>query len=1274
MPVFNSIQSFLKPSSGLLTTSPPPRPSPPSQRPIPIEAFPRPAVIRPTSWSGSRSRTHQGPAPSMSPSLTPSVSPGEALQAKSPPASRLHYGHRSVNEFDLEWDSDNPVLSIQLHDLVTPECNAMGVNPSGGLAMIAGRQNYILVDLDQPDRVKAIHSRPIRQAIPELQFNYAVETLAAVAVEKKVEIVDWGPAGDLRCLTKFAFHAKPVTDLSWHEHNTSLLATSGADKYINIWDYRQNLDVPVCQFESMVVGATQAVWDRQDPHTLASAHYGEIRLWDLRYPQRCKKYINAHKEQILALDYSANRRGHLLSSSSDYTVKFWNVWQSCEEPREVINVPHAPVWKMRYTPFGEGVITLCTKALYNESNNLSLWSAHNLDCPVHTFYGHTDRVMEFCWRNINPSNDRNELQLVTWSKDHLLKIWPIGNYIVDKVGSPDEDNDEDETNDIVPVEPNDDRVSRESSVEVLESGVDMNSEEDPTSGSFQLQSTDPMSTSGSLETTSTCSPMKANIDFCSLIPGISENIFRVDPALSVIDNLSREGNSSSPSLRLTGNSSISSDLDQTMASLEEDDTVPELKSSSMKVNRAEFPADPFWQDYVPGSIKTVRSKSMEESVVEVVMDLASSIPAALFAKPQPNNLGEEIKSLTLSSNVNFDRLDLEGKHCVLLAKTVRHLFYLSVDFPDDYPWASPPKFRSLRNTTMPSDQVNPILSRLRRTAQHQTDRRRRCLEMCVRQFEIAIDTYIQGEKGNVGEKYVSPFNVLGGLRDANVPFPRVTGARFCGFDKLVIFTCPQDVHIQVQCQGVDKKIPRNFSTITNKESGSLFQTPSKSRKSAQSMAYERRYSKNRMSSTGSSTSEVDMPLGPTTILSNKNGGALFGAEEKDSRGDVPWTRVKIFNVRKSLPYDMDLAMSYRLMKGPGHELAGMNAGIAKNLHKGVAANAWALVHSAIKFPKLVEKRIQQNPSGRCETNRSLSFKSERPLAKFHMGRQLLEQMIDHLIQHCDIVTAASILCVLDPPHPRPHPQALIRHKGSRSECPHLDTGRDGAMEYEAFNDVDFTSNGNHNLHSHHNSHPYHTHTNPNPQPPTHVYHQYPHSHPHHQHHQRHSSDPNTREGNIAISLVDDRADQKEVDVDDEDWDQAATLIDPTHVRRNDELKKTYRTLLHSAGFYLKATEVGKFIHFCDETITCKTTMEHPCTQCGNLVLGLTCSKCKFKDRHSICAICQTFVKGLSIYCFFCGHGGHMNHVRSWFMRGSLCAAGCGCKCEFTMLAEEFVKR
>lgn len=508
--------------------------------------------------------------------------------------------------------------------------------------------------------------------------------------------------------------------------------------------------MPVCQFESMVVGATQAVWDRQDPHTLASAHYGEIRLWDLRFPQRCKKYINAHKEQIMALDYSANRRGHLLSSSSDYTVKFWNVWQSCDEPREVINVPHAPVWKMRYTPFGEGVITLCTKALYNESNNLSLWSAHNLDCPVHTFYGHTDRVMEFCWRNINPSNDRNELQLVTWSKDHFLKIWPIGNYIVDKVGSPDDDNNEGEviegTNHVTEEQKDDQfsQGSRDSSVEVLESGVDMNSEQDHASGSFQLTFTDPMSTGNSLETASACSPMKVNVD--SLITGLPENIFRVDPPLSVIDDLSREGNSSSPSLRLTGNSSISSDLDQTMASLEEDDKVPELKSSSMIANRSEFPADAIWQDYVPGSIKTVRSKSMEESVGEVVMDLASSIPAALFVKPQPNNLSEEIKSITLSSNVNFDRLDFEGKHCVLLAKTVRHLFYLSVDFPDDYPWASPPKFRSLKGTTMPPDQVNPILSRLRRTAQQQTDRRRRCLEMCVRQFEIAIDTYIQGEK------------------------------------------------------------------------------------------------------------------------------------------------------------------------------------------------------------------------------------------------------------------------------------------------------------------------------------------------------------------------------------------------------------------------------------------------------------------------------------------------------------------------------------------------
>ena len=83
-----------------------------------------------------------------------------------------------------------------------------------------------------------------------------------------------------------------------------------------------------------------------------------------------------------------------MSSSADNSVKLWNVLRP-RQPDNIIKVPRAPVWKVRYTPFGDGLVTLVLNTLVRRENNLMLWNTHNLMSPVHTFYGHTDMVLEF---------------------------------------------------------------------------------------------------------------------------------------------------------------------------------------------------------------------------------------------------------------------------------------------------------------------------------------------------------------------------------------------------------------------------------------------------------------------------------------------------------------------------------------------------------------------------------------------------------------------------------------------------------------------------------------------------------------------------------------------------------------------------------------------------------------------------------------------------------------------------------------------------------------
>ena len=60
--------------------------------------------------------------------------------------------------------------------------------------------------------------------------------------------------------------------------------------------------------------------------------------------------------------------------------------------------------------------------------SLSLWNSDKPEKPVHSFQGHKDVVKEFVWRTREGGDsdvDDREFQLVTWSKDQHLRLWPI---------------------------------------------------------------------------------------------------------------------------------------------------------------------------------------------------------------------------------------------------------------------------------------------------------------------------------------------------------------------------------------------------------------------------------------------------------------------------------------------------------------------------------------------------------------------------------------------------------------------------------------------------------------------------------------------------------------------------------------------------------------------------------------------------------------------------------------------------------------------------------
>ena len=110
---------------------------------------------------------------------------------------------------------------------------------------------------------------------------------------------------------------------------------------------------------------------------------------------------------------------------------------------------------------------------------------------------------------------------------------------------------------------------------------------------------------------------------------------------------------------------------------------------------------------------------------------------------------------------------------------------------------------------------------------------------------------------------------------------------------------------------------------------------------------------------------------------------------------------------------------------------------------------------------------------------------------------------------------------------------------------------------------------------------------------------------------------------------------------------------------------TYIDLLISMGFYRKAAHVAK--HSSNALSESMRERESPffarCAHCKGELETMkegVCGKCA-KDRK--CSICLKTVKGLSLWCQVCGHGGHFHDVKKWFgKKDAKCATGCGHVC------------
>ncbi|XP_050579579.1 GATOR complex protein WDR59 isoform X2 [Bombus affinis] len=320
------------------------------------------------------------------------------------------------------WGSDYVVTEHR--DL---QANTMAVDATGNYVLLAGRRCFAIKHLDESADVLKKFQRQSKYEVGSAEWNPTSINchLCAVSSNTRIEILSLTGTGnyDLQTTNSLKAHTRVVSDLNWHPKEPDIIASCSIDTFIHIWDIRDQRKP--CLSLSAVAGSSQVRWNTLSPNMLATAHDGDIKIWDQRKGNSPMQYIAAHLTKIHGLDWCPFQQNQLATSSQDCTVKIFDI----SNPRraESILTTNSPVWRARYTPFGEGLVTIVVPQLRRGENSLLLWNTTDLSAPIYTFVGHTDVVLEFQWRHQKLEN--SDFELITWSKDQCLRIYKIDPFL-----------------------------------------------------------------------------------------------------------------------------------------------------------------------------------------------------------------------------------------------------------------------------------------------------------------------------------------------------------------------------------------------------------------------------------------------------------------------------------------------------------------------------------------------------------------------------------------------------------------------------------------------------------------------------------------------------------------------------------------------------------------------------------------------------------------------------------------------------------------------------
>lgn len=337
----------------------------------------------------------------------------------------------------------SPTFGKALSLRVDGGVNAISINPSGRDVVLASRQGLHIIDLDDPFSPPRWLRHVTPWQVADVQWSpHPAKPFWVVSTSNQKAII-WNLARSSNKAIEHVLHKhfRAITDINFSYLHPDILATCSIDTYVHAWDMRSPKR-PFYTTRDWRSGASQVKWNYHDQNILASAHGNDVTIWDLRKGSEPLGKLVGHGSSVNSIDFNRfKKKSEIMTGSNDGTVKFWDYSVSCTLAKKTIKADF-PVWRGRYLPFGEGCCIMPTVGgnNYVYLANLSQPEAEEkMSSKLQTIYafkGHTDPVTDFVWRSrhsYDNSVDDREFQLVTWSKDCDLRLWPVPDFVFEKV-------------------------------------------------------------------------------------------------------------------------------------------------------------------------------------------------------------------------------------------------------------------------------------------------------------------------------------------------------------------------------------------------------------------------------------------------------------------------------------------------------------------------------------------------------------------------------------------------------------------------------------------------------------------------------------------------------------------------------------------------------------------------------------------------------------------------------------------------------------------------